>query len=104
MTIHQLLEEARTMGASDVHLTKGLPPMLRVNGQLAPYGSDSDYAAIGRLIDELTDNEQKLQLQEREQQKNCNCMAFSQIWFRRCMMRHTLASASGKIVKMVTIF
>lgn len=64
MTIHQLLEEARTMGASDVHLTKGLPPMLRVNGQLAPYGSDSDYAAIGRLIDELTDNEQKLQLQD----------------------------------------
>ena len=64
MTIHQLLSEARNMGASDVHLTKGLPPMLRINGQLMPYGSDSDYTAIERLIDELTDNEQKRQLQD----------------------------------------
>ena len=64
MTIHQLLAEARTMGASDVHLTKGLPPMLRLNGQLTPHGSDGDYDQILRLIDELTDNEQKLQLQD----------------------------------------
>ena len=34
MTIEELLTIARDRGASDVHLTVGVPPMLRINGSL----------------------------------------------------------------------
>ncbi len=34
MTINDLLSKARDMGASDVHVTVGIPPKCRVNGEL----------------------------------------------------------------------
>ena len=34
VTMEQLLCIAKDMGASDVHLTVGLPPRVRVNGEL----------------------------------------------------------------------
>ena len=34
MTIDDLLIRARKMGASDVHVTVGIPPKCRVNGEL----------------------------------------------------------------------
>ena len=34
MTINDLLDKARQMGASDVHVTVGIPPKCRVNGEL----------------------------------------------------------------------
>lgn len=34
MTIEELLTTARDKGASDVHLTVGVPPILRINGEL----------------------------------------------------------------------
>jgi len=36
MILTQLLQHAITCGASDVHLSSGLPPILRVDGQLQP--------------------------------------------------------------------
>lgn len=34
LTIYEILQAAKATGASDVHLTVGLPPKMRVNGQL----------------------------------------------------------------------
>ena len=34
LNIREILEEAKTAGASDVHLTVGIPPKMRVNGKL----------------------------------------------------------------------
>ena len=33
-TIEELLRDAKRAGASDVHITVGIPPKMRVNGQL----------------------------------------------------------------------
>lgn len=34
LTIEELLQEAKRKGASDVHITVGIPPKLRINGEL----------------------------------------------------------------------
>lgn len=34
MELTQLLEEAKKRGASDLHITVGVPPQVRVNGSL----------------------------------------------------------------------
>ncbi len=36
LNIHNLLRETAKKGASDLHLTVGMPPMLRLDGELAP--------------------------------------------------------------------
>ena len=36
MTIGQLLEKTAELGASDLHITVGLPPMVRDHGELRP--------------------------------------------------------------------
>jgi len=41
MDIREILQEAFKKGASDLHLTEGLPPTLRINGDLIPASSDS---------------------------------------------------------------
>ncbi len=38
--LEELLTEAFHQGASDIHLTVGVPPTLRVNGELQPYGEE----------------------------------------------------------------
>lgn len=52
LRLEELLLEARALGASDVHLTAGNAPFLRVDGQLQKYGEASmtaeDVAAIAR--------------------------------------------------------
>lgn len=40
-TIDQLLQKAFEMNASDVHLTVGIPPIFRVNGELREYGEQT---------------------------------------------------------------
>lgn len=62
MTIDQLLDEARNLGASDVHLTKGLPPMLRRNGELIPYGESLGDDAIEQWIMALPSAKQRQML------------------------------------------
>ncbi|WP_017726717.1 type IV pilus twitching motility protein PilT [Halalkalibacterium ligniniphilum] len=39
--LEELLKEAFTKGASDIHLTVGLPPMLRINGELVRFAQVS---------------------------------------------------------------
>ena len=35
-TVEQVLNKGKDMGASDIHITVGIPPMVRVNGSLIP--------------------------------------------------------------------
>jgi twitching motility protein PilT len=39
ITLHEILKEATAKAASDIHITVGLPPMLRINGKLKPFGT-----------------------------------------------------------------
>ncbi|MET3697379.1 twitching motility protein PilT [Bacillus oleivorans] len=36
--LHTILQGAFEFGASDIHLTVGVPPIIRINGELKPYG------------------------------------------------------------------
>ncbi len=40
MDINELLKEAHTQGASDVHLKVGSHPVLRINGELSPFSTE----------------------------------------------------------------
>ena len=40
MAITELLSQAVARGASDVHLSAGLPPMVRIDGEIGPMGTD----------------------------------------------------------------
>ena len=42
LTVEQLLTIAKEKGASDVHITVGLPPRVRINGELV----DLDYPKL----------------------------------------------------------
>ena len=50
ITVEQLLMTAREEGASDVHITVGVPPRMRVNGRIAnldyPSLSETDCSKI----------------------------------------------------------
>ena len=46
MTIDDLLIRARKMGASDVHVTVGIPPKFRVNGELVTLMKDGFFRQI----------------------------------------------------------
>ena len=37
--LHELLKEMIDKGASDLHITTGIPPMIRLHGHLTPVGS-----------------------------------------------------------------
>lgn len=41
LDIIQLLQRAYDEGASDLHVTVGIPPTYRINGKLVPYGEDA---------------------------------------------------------------
>ena len=59
--IEVLLEEVLKKKASDLHIQVGLPPMLRVDGSLAPItgGQPLDEEAIEALIFSILDEDQK---------------------------------------------
>jgi twitching motility protein PilT len=44
-TLHELLKEMVDKGASDLHITTGVPPMIRLHGHVMPIGSESLNAA-----------------------------------------------------------
>ena len=44
-TLHELLKEMVDKGASDLHITTGVPPMIRLHGHLTPVGSEPLTAA-----------------------------------------------------------
>ena len=40
LTLHQLLEDMIEKNASDLHITAGVPPQMRVDGEIVPTGHD----------------------------------------------------------------
>ncbi len=65
-TIEELLRQAKDAGASDLHITVGVPPKMRVNGQLLtmdyPRMLPPDTAAI---MDEVMSEQQRAKFEER---------------------------------------
>lgn len=49
LNLEDLLRKAIELGASDLHITVGLPPTMRINGKLIPYGN-------GKLTPKDTEN------------------------------------------------
>lgn len=68
MDIEQLIAGAVSQGASDIHLTTGVPPHFRVSGQLLPQGADAITAEfLQEFLMKILTEEQKKQLQENRQ-------------------------------------
>ncbi len=65
-TIEELLRQAKEAGASDLHITVGVPPKMRVHGQLLtmdyPRMLPPDTAAI---LDEVMNENQRIKFEER---------------------------------------
>ena len=67
-TLGKILEGARARGASDIHLIRGVPPVLRINGEIhVSQGKPLDEAALTDLIDKMLLPRQRELLQERLQ-------------------------------------
>ncbi len=59
MTIGQLLEKTAEIGASDLHITVGLPPMIRDHGKLKPLTNTKVTPAMSKeYARAITTNEQ----------------------------------------------
>ena len=69
-SIDDLLREAKTAEASDIHVTQGRPPLFRIDGQLSPVGNEPLIKEeADRMIQELLQNNERLQreLEEKKQ-------------------------------------
>jgi len=66
--INNILEEARELGASDLHFTAGLPPMIRLHGRIAklPGYPDSTEPIIVSVINQITTLKHKQIIQRGE--------------------------------------
>ena len=77
-TIEEMLRIAKEAGASDVHITVGVPPKMRVNGKLITMDFDKMLPNdTGRLIDEIMNEKQRAFFEERG---NTICPFPSPIW------------------------
>ena len=68
-SIKDILLEASAQGASDVHITVGIPPKFRINGKLVSidhYGKILP-ADTKRMADEITDDHQKAMFEKHGQ-------------------------------------
>ena len=67
LEIEQMLIEAGVKGCSDLHITVGVPPMVRIHGSLAPLGNYPDIspAKAKELVYSIA-NEERLQTLEKE--------------------------------------
>ncbi|MGL5676985.1 MAG: type IV pilus twitching motility protein PilT [Cellulosilyticaceae bacterium] len=66
LSIEQMLREAAMKGGSDLHITVGVPPMVRLNGSLVPLG---DYPTIlpdmaKQLVFSIVNKERAITLEE----------------------------------------
>ena len=64
-TVEQVLNKGKDMGASDIHITVGIPPMVRVNGSLIPL----DYPELSpedtqRMVYSLMNDKQRAAYEE----------------------------------------
>ena len=60
ISINKLLDDAKTLEASDVHLTDGLPPVVRINGslrKLSLYGDMND-SSIMEAVEQMVNQRQ----------------------------------------------
>ncbi|MBQ7680352.1 MAG: type IV pilus twitching motility protein PilT [Butyrivibrio sp.] len=67
--IEQILQEAKEAGASDVHITVGIPPKMRVNGKLlemTSYGKMLPPDTL-EIADEIMSEKQRARLEEQGQ-------------------------------------
>lgn len=61
----EIIMYALSVEASDVHMTFGLPPIMRVDGILTPVGEEKlDDAYISDVVRQLTNNEQLKEMKE----------------------------------------
>jgi twitching motility protein PilT len=74
-TLEKILRGARKHGASDVHLVRGLAPLLRLNGEIQPIkGEPLDEQSLRSIVDEL------LPPVQRKQFDNDWQLCFSRYW------------------------
>jgi twitching motility protein PilT len=67
-TLGKILEGARTRGASDIHLIRGMAPVLRINGEIhVSQGRPLDEATLSDLIDKIMLPRQREILQDKLQ-------------------------------------
>jgi len=60
MTMEELLQDATDKGASDLHLSAGEPPSMRVHGDLTRTDREKlDPAAVMKLVESIMNDEQK---------------------------------------------
>src|SRR6185436_1559243 len=65
MTIDELLQEAEAKGASDLHLSTGEPPALRVHGDLVRTEREKlDAAGVMALVEKIMNDGQKAQFKD----------------------------------------
>ena len=66
MVIHDLLQKTVSSKASDLHLTVGSPPTLRLAGELSPISEveNLDAKDVGDLVSQLLSEEQRKRLKE----------------------------------------
>jgi twitching motility protein PilT len=65
MNINMLLEAMPKIGASDLHLKVGVPPMYRINGDLRPVESPAlTEEDLNKITDEVVSPKKKIELQE----------------------------------------
>lgn len=64
MKIDGLVIQSRGMGCSDIHITVGLPTMLRINGRLTPLPDAYSDAEIEEMLLEMMDDRQRAELED----------------------------------------
>ncbi len=60
MTFQEFIMEARSLGASDIHLTVGAPTVVRINGELQKFGELSDTVVNRTILSILSADQEKL--------------------------------------------
>jgi twitching motility protein PilT len=89
-TLKNILEGARQLNASDVHLIHGLAPVLRVNGEIQLcQGKPLDNTVLKKLLEEATAAHQRAIFEDRWQ------LCFSRFWEGIGRCRITLYMRAG---------
>lgn len=66
--LHQLIDAAIRQAASDIHLSAGLPPMIRIDGEMVKVGTNTlNHHDISCLLNEILDETQKNALQHHDE-------------------------------------
>jgi len=60
MTFQEFIMEARSLGASDIHLTVGAPTVVRINGELQKFGELSDTVVNRTILSILSADQEKM--------------------------------------------